>query len=43
LDEVNQELGGRGGGRPELAQGGGGDPAKLEAGLERAKLAALRG
>ncbi|HEU5318273.1 MAG TPA: alanine--tRNA ligase [Chloroflexota bacterium] len=41
LNEVNQEMGSRGGGRPELAQGGGGDPAKLAAGLERAKRAAL--
>ena len=41
LNEVGQETGGRGGGRPEMAQGGGGDPAKLEAGLERAKRVAL--
>ena len=28
---LNRKLGTRGGGRPELAQGGGGDPARLEA------------
>ena len=41
LNEVNQEVGSRGGGRPEMAQGGGGDPSKLAAGLERAREAAL--
>ncbi len=35
LGEVVAELGGRGGGRPEMAQGGGGDPAKLGAALVR--------
>jgi alanyl-tRNA synthetase len=34
LDEVNKSLGGRGGGKPDLAQSGGGDPAKLDAALE---------
>ncbi|MGI8422761.1 MAG: alanine--tRNA ligase [Chloroflexota bacterium] len=41
LNEVNQEVGSRGGGRPEMAQGGGGDPAKLAAGLDRARRFAL--
>jgi alanyl-tRNA synthetase len=41
LGEVAGAVGGRGGGRPELAQGGGGDPAKLEAGLQRGRRAAL--
>lgn len=35
LSEVTTELGGRGGGRPEMAQGGGGDPALLGAALAR--------
>lgn len=33
LGEVAQVLGARGGGRPDRAQGGGGDPAKLDAAL----------
>jgi len=41
LQEVAHELGGRGGGRPDMAQGGGGDPAKLEAALNRGKRAAM--
>jgi alanyl-tRNA synthetase len=36
-----QAMGGRGGGRPELAQGGGGDPAKLDEALARGREAAL--
>jgi alanyl-tRNA synthetase len=35
LGEVVAELGGRGGGRPEMAQGGGGDPSRLGAALVR--------
>jgi alanyl-tRNA synthetase len=35
LGEVVAELGGRGGGRPEMAQGGGGNPAKLGGALAR--------
>ena len=33
-------VGGRGGGRPDLAQGGGGDPARIAGGLEQAAEAA---
>ncbi len=33
LGETAQALGGRGGGRPERAQGGGGDPTRLDAAL----------
>jgi alanyl-tRNA synthetase len=41
LREVADAIGGRGGGnRPELAQGGGGDPAKLPQGLARGREAA---
>ena len=29
MQALNRRLGTRGGGRPELAQGGGGDPARL--------------
>ncbi|MBI3973487.1 MAG: alanine--tRNA ligase [Chloroflexi bacterium] len=38
--EAAQAMGARGGGRLELAQGGGGDPAKLAAALERGRRAA---
>jgi alanyl-tRNA synthetase len=41
LNEAAQAMGGGGGGRPELAQGGGGDPAKLAEALERGRQAAL--
>ncbi|MFH1690078.1 MAG: alanine--tRNA ligase [Candidatus Eisenbacteria bacterium] len=34
VHEVAGVLGGRGGGKPQLAQGGGGDPARLEQALE---------
>ena len=30
LDELNKTLGGRGGGKPDLAQAGGGDPGRLD-------------
>jgi alanyl-tRNA synthetase len=33
VDELNKTLGGRGGGKPDLVQSGGGDPAKLDATL----------
>jgi alanyl-tRNA synthetase len=33
VNYVAQQVGGRGGGRPDLAQAGGNDPAKLEAAL----------
>jgi len=36
VKELNKTLGGRGGGKPELAQAGGGDPAQLDAALARA-------
>ena len=35
LSEVTAELGGRSGGRPEMAQGGGGEPARLGGALAR--------
>ncbi|HEX2185695.1 MAG TPA: DHHA1 domain-containing protein, partial [Chloroflexota bacterium] len=38
-----REVRGAGGGRPDFAQGGGGDPARLAAGLERARAAAEPG
>ena len=34
INVVAQEIGAKGGGRPDLAQAGGGDPAKLEAALK---------
>ncbi|HEV2125760.1 MAG TPA: DHHA1 domain-containing protein, partial [Chloroflexota bacterium] len=40
LNEVAQAAGGRGGGRPELAQGGGGDPAKLAGALDHGRRVA---
>ncbi len=40
LNEVARAIGGRAGGRPELAQGGGGDASKLADGLERGRRAA---
>jgi alanyl-tRNA synthetase len=43
LAEACQLLGGRGGGRPELAQGGGPDVAKLEAALDLAAENLTRG
>ena len=33
LDELNKTFGGRGGGKPDLAQAGGGDPARLDEAL----------
>ncbi|HEX9574787.1 MAG TPA: alanine--tRNA ligase [Myxococcales bacterium] len=36
VKELSKTLGGRGGGKPELAQAGGGDPAQLDAALARA-------
>src|SRR3954463_11114953 len=36
VKELSRTLGGRGGGKPELAQAGGGDPAQLDAALARA-------
>ena len=36
VKELSKTLGGRGGGKPELAQAGGGDPSMLEATLKRA-------
>ena len=36
VKELSKTLGGRGGGKPELAQAGGGDPARLDAALARA-------
>jgi len=36
VKELSKTIGGRGGGKPELAQAGGGDPARLDAALERA-------
>ena len=34
VKQVAQQVGGKGGGRPDMAQGGGNDPAKLKAALE---------
>ena len=36
VKELSKTLGGRGGGKPELAQAGGGDPAQLDAALAKA-------
>jgi alanyl-tRNA synthetase len=36
VKELSKTLGGRGGGKPELAQAGGGDPAQLDAALAQA-------
>ena len=36
VKELSKTLGGRGGGKPEMAQAGGGDPAQLDAALARA-------
>jgi alanyl-tRNA synthetase len=36
VKELSKTLGGRGGGKPEMAQAGGGDPAMLDAALARA-------
>jgi len=36
VKELSKTLGGRGGGKAELAQAGGGDPAQLDAALARA-------
>ena len=36
VKELSKTLGGRGGGKPEMAQAGGGDPALLDAALSRA-------
>ena len=37
IQEIAPLVGGKGGGRPELAQGGGTDPSQIEAALARAK------
>jgi len=37
IREITPVVGGRGGGRPELAQGGGTDPSRLDAALETAR------
>src|SRR6185503_382781 len=36
VKELSKVLGGRGGGKPDMAQAGGGDPAQLDAALQRA-------
>jgi alanyl-tRNA synthetase len=36
VKELSKTLGGRGGGKPEMAQAGGGDPAQIDAALARA-------
>ena len=36
VKELSKTLGGRGGGKPDMAQAGGGDPAQLDAALQRA-------
>src|SRR5438105_8132779 len=36
VKELSKTLGGRGGGKPDMAQAGGGDPAQLDATLQRA-------
>src|SRR5256714_4909425 len=36
VKELSKTLGGRGGGKPDMAQAGGGDPAQLDAALARA-------
>jgi alanyl-tRNA synthetase len=35
VKELSKILGGRGGGKPEMAQAGGGDPAQLDAALAK--------
>jgi len=36
VKELSKILGGKGGGKPELAQAGGGDPARIAEALQRA-------
>jgi alanyl-tRNA synthetase len=36
VKELSKTLGARGGGKPDMAQAGGGDPAQLDAALARA-------
>jgi alanyl-tRNA synthetase len=36
VKELSKTLGGRGGGKPDLAQAGGGDPAQIDATLAKA-------
>jgi alanyl-tRNA synthetase len=37
VKELSSAVGGKGGGRPDFAQGGGGDPAKWDEGIERVR------
>jgi alanyl-tRNA synthetase len=37
IKELSSAVGGKGGGRPDFAQGGGGDPAKWDEGIDRVR------